>query len=124
MGTAATFGAHVWYGLDSIIDYQMLIGGPGFWDVNAGCGRVHTSAGHCDEDASACTGNPDSSYGNDDPFCGTSTTNNCRVPTVMAPLASGSAYNNVINYVGMTTSCVNMATATRATRRSTTAASR
>ena len=28
----------------------------------------------------------------------------------MAPIANGgSAYNNVINYVGMTTSCVNMA---------------
>ncbi len=113
MGTAATFGAHVWYGLDSIIDYQMLIGGPGFWDVNAGCGRVHTSEGHCDEDASACTGNANSSYGNDDPFCGTSTTNNCRVPTVMAPTAAGSAYNSVINYVAMTTACVNMANDSR-----------
>ena len=70
MGTIATFGAHVWYGLDSIIDYQMLIGGPGYWDVNAGCGRVHIAAGHCDEDVSACTGNPRSSYGDDDPTCG------------------------------------------------------
>lgn len=105
MGTAATFGAHVWYGLEPIIDYQMLIGGPGFWDVNAGCGRVHIGAGFCDADVSPCTGNPNSSYGDDDPTCGTAT-NSCRVPTVMAPTAGGgSAYNNCINYVGMTTAC-------------------
>jgi hypothetical protein len=58
MGTAATCGALVWRGLDSAIDYQMLIGGPGFWDVNAGCGRVRVSLHrgrcavfiHCDGD--------------------------------------------------------------------------
>src|SRR5258708_35609945 len=50
MGTAATLGAHVWYGLEPILDYQMLIGGPGVWDVNAGCGRVHISQGFCDAD--------------------------------------------------------------------------
>jgi hypothetical protein len=112
MGTASTFGAHVWNGLDSIIDYQMLIGGPGFWDVNAGCGRVHTSAGHCDVDVAACTGNPNSDFGNDDPACGPAT-NNCRVPTVMAPTATGSAYNDAINYVGVTTACTPMATSSR-----------
>jgi hypothetical protein len=109
MGTAATFGAHVWYGLDSILDYQQLIGGPGFWDVNAGCGRVHITAGHCDTDASACTGTDASNFGNDDPTCGTDATNNCRVPTMMAPKGtSGSAYNDAINYVGVTTSCAPM----------------
>jgi hypothetical protein len=107
MGTAATFGAHVWNGLESAIDYQMLIGGPGFWDVNAGCGRVHTSAGHCDVDVASCTGNPNSSFGNNDPSCGPAT-NNCRVPTVMAPTATGSAYNDAINYVGVTTACTPM----------------
>jgi len=106
MGTAATFGAHVWYGLDPILDYQMLIGGPGFWDVNAGCGRVHIAAGHCDADVSACTGNAFSSYGNDDPTCDATATNHCRVPTVMAPRgATGSSYNDCINYVGVTTAC-------------------
>ena len=104
MGTAATFGAHVWYDLDPILDYQMLIGGPGFWDVNAGCGRVHIGAGFCDTDVAPCTGNPMSSFGNDDPTCGTPT-NSCRVPTVMAPKQGGSAYNDCINYVGMTTAC-------------------
>ncbi|HUJ57250.1 MAG TPA: hypothetical protein VLX92_02105 [Kofleriaceae bacterium] len=109
MGTAATFGAHVWQGLDAILDYQMLIGGPGFWDVNLGCGRVHQAAGFCDVDAAPCTGNAMSSFGNDDPVCpGSDTTNNCRVATVMAPQTgspTGSAYDDIINYVGMTTSC-------------------
>jgi hypothetical protein len=104
MGTAATFGAHVWNELESVIDYQMLIGGPGFWDVNKGCGRVHSAAGHCDVDVAPCTGNPNSSFGNNDPACGP-TTNNCRVPTVMAPTQTGSAYNDAINYVGVTTAC-------------------
>jgi hypothetical protein len=112
MGTAATFGAHVWYGLEPILDYQMLIGGPGFWDVNAGCGRVHIGAGFCDVDVAACTGNPSSSFGNDDPLC-SGTTNHCRVPTVMAPRQGGSAYNDCINYVGMTTACTPMATDAR-----------
>jgi hypothetical protein len=105
LGTVATFGAHVWYGLDSIIDYQILIGGPPMWDVNMGCGRAHTSAGHCDVDATACTGNPNSSYGNDDPAC-SSETNQCRVPTVMAEIPGGpSEYQNIINYVTASTAC-------------------
>jgi hypothetical protein len=104
MGTAATFGARVWHGLDPILDYQMLIGGPGFWDVNAGCGRVHISGGFCDVDVAPCTGNAFSQYGNDDPVC-SGTTNSCRVPTIMAPRNGGSAYNDCINYVGATTAC-------------------
>jgi hypothetical protein len=107
MGTVATLGSHVWYGMDAILDSQMLIGGPGMWDVNAGCGRVHIPQGYCDKDVSPCAGNPNSSYGNDDPVCpGGDPTNNCRVPTIMAPLSpSGSAYDNVINYVGVTNAC-------------------
>jgi hypothetical protein len=114
MGTVATLGAHVWYGLEPIIDYQMLIGGPGMWDVNAGCGRVHISQGFCDADVSPCTGNPMSSYGDNDTACGSDATNNCRVPTIMAPLSGGaSAYDNCINYVGMTTACAAQATDAR-----------
>jgi hypothetical protein len=109
MGTWATLGSHVWYGLDAILDYQMLIGGPGAWDINAGCGRVHIGQGHCDVDVSPCNGNPDSSYGNDDPVCpGGDSTNNCRVPTVMAPTATGSEYNDIINYVDANHSCAPM----------------
>jgi len=116
MGTAATFGAHVWYGLDSILDYQMLIGGPGLWDVNVGCGRVHSALGHCDGDGAPCAGNPTSSYGNDDPSCGSDATNQCRVATIMAPISNsptGSAYDDIINYVGMTTACTPQSTDTR-----------
>jgi hypothetical protein len=104
-GTLATFGPHVWWGLDDILDYQMLIGGPPLWDVNIGCGRDHVAAGHCDLDVAPCAGNPDSSYGNDDPSCDTPT-NQCRVPTIMAELGGGaSEFNNAINYVGNTTAC-------------------
>ena len=110
-GTIATFGPHVWYGLESIIDYQMLIGGPPYWDVNMGCGRAHTSAGHCDVDVAPCTGNPNSSYGNDDPACGADATNQCRVPTIMAQLAGAeSEFDNAINYVINSTACSPAAT--------------
>jgi hypothetical protein len=105
-GTIATFGPHVWWGLDSILDYQLLIGGPPLWDVNVGCGRDHVAAGHCDVDVAACTGNPLSSYGNDDLLCGESLTNHCRVPTIMAQLPDGtSEFNNAINYVIAGTAC-------------------
>lgn len=40
MGALATMAAPVWHGLDAIIDYQAMIGGPPMWDVNAGCGRL------------------------------------------------------------------------------------
>jgi hypothetical protein len=114
MGTVATLGAHVWHGLDAILDYQMFIGGPGIWDVNVGCGRAHIAQGYCDTDVSPCAGNPSSSYGNDDPVCpGSDPTNNCRVPTIMAPIASGSAYDAIINYVGATTTCAPTATESR-----------
>lgn len=112
-GTIATFGPHAWWGLDSILDYQMLIGGPPLWDVNIGCGRDHTAAGHCDVDASACTGNPNSSYGNDDPTCDAAleSTNHCRVPTIMAQLPDGSSeFDIAINYIHNTTACAPAAT--------------
>ena len=102
MGTVATFGAKVWYGLDPAIDYQLLIGGPGMWDINAGCGRAHYAAGFCDVDAAPCTGNPNSSYGDDDPACpGGDPTNMCRVPTIMA----FGTYAKLMNYVYVNQSC-------------------
>jgi hypothetical protein len=47
--------------------------------------------------------------------CGGVATNNCRVPTIMAALGGGggSAYNDIINYVGATTTCANQATDAR-----------
>ena len=47
MGSVATFGAVLWHGLDPIIDYQLLVGGPPMWDVNAGCGLVRYEQGYC-----------------------------------------------------------------------------
>jgi hypothetical protein len=60
MGTVATLGPVLWYGMDRLIDYQALIGGPAMWDVNASCaGSEHASGlspyvtGYCDGDATA-----------------------------------------------------------------------
>jgi len=50
MGTNATFGPVLWHGLDPIIDYQLFVGGPNMWDLNAQCGRRHYAKGYCDLD--------------------------------------------------------------------------
>ena len=52
MGTNATFGPVLWHGLDAIIDYQLFVGGPNMWDLNAQCGRRHYTQGYCDVDGS------------------------------------------------------------------------
>ncbi|MFT5132871.1 MAG: hypothetical protein ACI9SC_001339 [Gammaproteobacteria bacterium] len=50
MGTNATFGPVLWHGLDPIIDYQVFVGGPNMWDLNAQCARRHYKKGYCDLD--------------------------------------------------------------------------
>jgi hypothetical protein len=56
MGTNATFLPVLWHGLDPIIDYQLFVGGPNMWDLNAHCGRRQYASGHCDFDGvTACT---------------------------------------------------------------------
>ena len=50
MGTNATFGPVLWHGLDPIIDYQVFVGGPNMWDLNAQCGRRRYQQGFCDMD--------------------------------------------------------------------------
>lgn len=50
MGTNATFGPVLWHGLDPIIDYQLFVGGPNMWDLNAQCGRRVYEKGYCDYD--------------------------------------------------------------------------
>ena len=58
VGTNATFGPVYWYGLDDIIDYQLLTGGPFIWDINAGCGRRKYELGYCANDGvTRCTEN-------------------------------------------------------------------
>lgn len=56
VGTNATFGPVYWYGLDDVIDYQLLTGGPFIWDINAGCGRRKYDLGYCANDGvTRCT---------------------------------------------------------------------
>lgn len=50
MGTNATFMPVLWHGLDPVVDYQLFVGGPNMWDLNAQCGRRHYEEGHCDLD--------------------------------------------------------------------------
>ncbi|MEJ8566414.1 hypothetical protein [Elongatibacter sediminis] len=50
MGTNATFMPVLWHGLDPIIDYQLFVGGPNMWDLNAHCGRRQYDRGYCDLD--------------------------------------------------------------------------
>jgi len=67
MGTNATFGPVLWHGLDPIIDYQLFVGGPNMWDLNAQCGRRHYTQGYCAMDGvTPCTENGEcSSLGGD-----------------------------------------------------------
>jgi hypothetical protein len=60
MGTNATFGPVLWHGLDPIIDYQLFVGGPNMWDLNAQCGRRQYTEGFCDVDGvTACKSDND-----------------------------------------------------------------
>lgn len=59
MGTNATFGPVLWHGLDPIIDYQLFVGGPNMWDLNAQCGRRHYEKGYCDVDGVSRCSNDD-----------------------------------------------------------------
>ncbi len=95
MGTVATFGAVAWHDLDSIIDYQLLVGGPPMWDVNAACGRVRYPQGYCDLDATtACRQDAD---------CQSKGQGRCRKP---APLPTNAAiWEGIINYVYVSDAC-------------------
>lgn len=50
MGSNATFLARLWHGLDPVLDYQLFVGGPNIWDVNAHCSRRRYTQGYCDFD--------------------------------------------------------------------------
>ena len=70
MGTNATFGPVLWYGLDPIIDYQLFVGGPNMWDLNAQCNRRKYTTGYCDYDAvSQCEVDSDCHDLNEDSQC-------------------------------------------------------
>jgi hypothetical protein len=45
----------LWHGLDPIIDYQLFVGGPNMWDLNAQCNSRQYEKGYCDYDgATSC----------------------------------------------------------------------
>lgn len=50
MGATATLGPVLWHGLDPVIDYQFLAGGPPIGDLNAICRRRTYETGFCDFD--------------------------------------------------------------------------
>ena len=96
MGTQATLGAVYWHsGVDSLVDYQLMVGGPGLWDINAGCGRRQYTSGYCDLDASrACSAHADCSD--------LSARSRCVIP---GPIPFASLYESVVNHVHATQAC-------------------
>ena len=95
MGTQATLGAVYWHDVDSVVDYQLMVGGPGLWDINAGCGRRRYTSGYCDLDASqACSADADCSD--------LSARSRCVTP---GPIPAAWLYESVINHVHATQAC-------------------
>ena len=96
MGTNATFGPVLWHGLDPIIDYQLFVGGPNMWDLNAQCGRRQYTEGYCDMDGvTACENNADcAALGNDA---------RCRMPRPYAEIDK--VFDIFANHVHATTAC-------------------
>ena len=95
MGAVATFGAVLWHGLDDIIDYQALGGGPPLYDINAGCGRRTYVQGYCDLDANVpCTADADCQA--------VAANSDCRVPDM---ITAGWLYESVVNHVHATAAC-------------------
>ena len=96
MGTQATLGAVYWHsGVDSIVDYQLMVGGPGLWDINAGCGRRQHTSGFCDLDASrTCSADAD--------CASLSARSRCTMP---GPIPLASLYESVVNHVHATQAC-------------------
>ena len=95
MGTQATLGAVYWHGVDALVDYQLMVGGPGLWDINAGCGRRQYASGYCDLDAStACSADADCRA--------LSPRSRCTKP---GPIPLAWLYESVINHVHATQAC-------------------
>ena len=95
MGAAATFGAVLWHGLDDIIDYQALGGGPPIYDINAGCGKRTYEQGYCDQDANvSCKADEDCKQ--------VAADSACRVPEA---ITTAWIFESVVNHVHATTAC-------------------
>ena len=97
MGTVATFGPVLWHGLDDVIDYQALVGGPPMYDVNAGCNMEAYTEGFCDLDVNvACSTNSDCASVSD--------TAVCSVPTQVS-IPHFSLFQSMANHVHATNAC-------------------
>ena len=97
MGTNATLGPVLWYGLDDIIDYQLFAGGPFFWDLNSACARRVYDQGYCDIDGTtACSSDAD--------CAAVSETAVCRVADTIAE-AEYRLYESVVNHTHATSAC-------------------
>ena len=96
MGSNATFLPRLWHGLDPIIDYQLLVGGPNNWDFNAHCSRRQYTRGHCDADgASVCS--------TDNDCAALAPGGKCRMPGSYAHF--GVTYEIFANHVHKTDAC-------------------
>ena len=70
MGTNATFGPVLWHGLNPIINYQVFVGGPNMWDLNAQCGRRQYEQGFCDIDGTTpCKNDSDCRFASESAQC-------------------------------------------------------
>ena len=95
MGTQATLGAVYYHDVDAVVDYQLMVGGPGLWDINSGCGRRAYATGYCDVDAArAC--------GSDADCADLSTRSRCSKP---GPIPLAWLYEQVVNHVHATQAC-------------------
>ena len=95
MGTQATLGAVYWHDVDPVVDYQLMVGGPGLWDVNSGCGRRIYPSGYCDLDASrACSSDAHCAH--------LSARSRCTLP---GPIPLAWLYEQVVNHVHATRAC-------------------
>ena len=95
MGTQATLGAVVYYDVDAVVDYQLMVGGPGLWDINAGCGRRRYASGFCDLDpAQTCRVDAD--------CASLSPRSRCIRP---GPIPLAWLYESVVNHVHATQAC-------------------
>ena len=95
MGTQATLGAVYYHDVDAVVDYQLMVGGPGLWDINSGCARRVYPAGYCDVDATrACRSDADCAV--------LSPRSRCGKP---GPIPLAWLYEQVVNHVHATQAC-------------------
>ena len=93
MGTNAIFGPVLWHGLDAAVDYQLVTGGPFFWDINRACGVGAYDHGYCSLDgATRCTRNADC------PGADSDSNSFCRFPQAIEQ-GEEWLYESVINHV-------------------------